>query len=339
MRAMRLKQITTGMVLCIGLCPCTRRSAWAPPPVAWPAGAEAVIDKAIAIKKDAQKQNMTMRTEGGVAGIAFGKEMDRLAEILEGKGLEPALREAEGHDLKSKIALWTLDRKQRPAEYARLAELHVNAPVDKASLARFLRRGKPGSDQVAPRNRRPKVGPWEVAPEDAVEANRWILEYHYFAPPTGKEFAHGPARGVLAQGLAAIGSEKSLELMEYDIRTQIEAFPDAYGLDEQLGWPIALDIKSMLDFRTVRAFEITASLLHHPGVRRHLNNLFTVLSKPMPEYGRVQWRDKLEDYRKLADREWKTDAEKELASWIKAIPPMPPAPQPYPGKIKIQGAS
>ena len=184
--------------------------------ISWPEGAEPPIEKAISIKKDAQKQDMTMRTKNGTAGIAFAKCMEDLLVVLADTKIEPMLLDAEGRDLKAKIALWVLDRQRRPAEYARIAELHVNAPEGREALARFYRRGKPGPDNL-PRPLPRFLNPHRVGKEDAVESNRWILEYFYFAPPTGREFVENTARYVLGRALGEIGNEKSLNFLRAQV--------------------------------------------------------------------------------------------------------------------------
>ena len=293
-------------------------AAESPITIPWPVGTEALIDKAIAIKKEAQKQNMTMRTKGGVAGLEFAKCMGDLAVALADTKIEPKLLEAEGSDLKAKIALWALDRKRRPDEYARFAERHVNAPeLTQEGLERFYGRKR----EATPYPR--FLNPHPVSKENAVEANRWIIEYLYFAPPTGREFQENPGRYVLGRALGEIRNEKSLVFLKFDLETQIEAFPDALpgqGGGESIGG----DVVEVLDLRTTEAFKITASLLHHAGVKMRIRNLIEFLSSTHAEYINIEWRDKLDDYKKLANQEWQTDTEKELASWIKAIPPMAP---------------
>lgn len=305
--------------------------------IKWPLGSEAIIDKAIAIKVETQKQTVTMRSKGGTAGHAFVKCMDELAAILsETTGIGSKLKEEEGRDLKVKIALWSLDRKTRPEEYARLEHLHVSPnPVGKAAAQRNAELNRPKVlDGVHPSSMSPKgrpplphvAHPPAVADEDAVEANRWIIEYLYFAPPTGEnEWGGGISRYILSSALSKICDERTLVMLKFDLETQIEAFPDTKPGDGLWTW-VGGDVKQVLDFRTPRAFSITASLMHHAGVRKHVRNFITFLSSEHAEYVIAPWRGKLDDYKNLANMEWKTDAEKELASWIKAIPPiMPPA--------------
>ncbi|MEO5714338.1 MAG: hypothetical protein ABIT37_12700 [Luteolibacter sp.] len=295
----------------------TESADGAPVTIPWPAGTEALIEKAITIKKEAQKQNMTMRTQGGVSGIEFAKCIDDLAVALADTKIEPKLLEAEGSDLKAKIALWAHDRKRRLDEYAQFAERYVNAPdLSPEGLERFYGRKREGTPY--PRF----LNPHPVSKENAVEANRWIIEYLYFAPPTGSEFDENPGRYVLGEALVEIRNGKSLVFLKFDLETQIEAFPDA--LPEQGGGSIGGSAAQVFDFRTVEAFKITASLLHHPGVRKCVREVIAYLSRPHYPEQYSSLKQKIDDYTMLANQEWQTDAEKKLASWIKAIPPIAP---------------
>ncbi|MCX6740855.1 MAG: hypothetical protein NTY61_00430 [Candidatus Parcubacteria bacterium] len=294
-----------------------------PSGIAWPAGSQEIIARAISIKKSAQRLNMTMRTQNGSAGISFVKCMDDLADALVGTEIEPKLLDAEGRDLNAKIALLALDRKRRPEAYSQIADFHVNAPETYEALSRFYRRGKPGPD-VLPGAMPRLLHPHRVSKEDAVEANRWIFEYFYFAPPTGREFVEITARYELGRALGEIGNEKSLVLLRFDLEAQTEAFPNALP-GQGCGAMIGGESVVVLAFGTPEAFKITASLLFHAGVRKHIKTrLDSYLSTP-PGYITLDERRKLDIYRNLADMDWHTHSEKELASWIKAVPIIPPA--------------
>lgn len=127
----------------------------------------------------------------------------------------------------------------------------------------------------------------------------------------------------MGSALRRIRDERSLVMLKYDLETQIEAFPDVKPGDHRWG-KIGGDACRVLDFGCPRAFSIVASLIHHAGVREHVRRLVSFLSTPHAEYVIGPWRGRLDDYKRLANMEWQTDAEKELAAWIKAIPPLLP---------------
>ena len=128
-----------------------------------------------------------------------------------------------------------------------------------------------------------------------------------------------PGRNVLGAALRNIRNEKSLVLLKFDLETQIEAFP-GIGNVARIGG----DAAKLLDFGTTEAFKITASLLHHAGVRKRIQEKLAYLSRPHYPEQYSLLKQQVDDYKKLANQEWQKDAEKELASWIKAIPPMAP---------------
>ncbi|MES2659263.1 MAG: hypothetical protein V4689_11650 [Verrucomicrobiota bacterium] len=306
-----------------------------PVAIPWPAGAEALIDKAIEIKVKAQKQNLQMFSEGGEHGHAFAKCLDELAQILSGESLNlEQLKEKEGSDLKAKIALWSLDRKVRSEEYARLEHCHISDnPIGKAAAERKSVQDQQGNEGVTflpdgqPRRfPQPQVSSAPmVADDDAVEGNRWILEYLYFAPPTGKREWQMSNRSQLIIALTRICNEKSLVMLKFDLEVQFEASSGANN--EEIG----AYARYILDFRTRRAFTIVASMIHHDGVRRNVRDLISYLSRIHPEDVQNLYYSKLQDYRKLANMEWQTDAEKELASWMKEIPLIPASNPPLDG--------
>jgi hypothetical protein len=298
-----------------------------PAEIKWPTGAEALIDKAIEIKVKAQKQNIEMFSEGGEYGHAFTKCMDELSQILSENSFSlDQLKEIEGSDLKAKIALWSIDRRMRSEEYARLEHLHVSDnPIGKAAAERksFERRRARGEDgdkaPVSPDGqplRRPQPpfhNPPRVAKDDIVEANRWILEYLYFAPPIDKREWQMENRFPLILALTSIRNEKSLVMLKFDLEVQLEGFPE-WKKDD-----VGLDAKYILDFSCPSAFTIVASMMHHEGVRMYVSRFISFLSNIHPSDTLNPWYSRLEDFRKLANMEWQTDAEKELASWMKKI--------------------
>ena len=310
-------------------------SAEVPPSkVAWPPGAEAIIDKAIAIKVEAQKKSMLMETEGWSAGHSFAKCMDDLASALaKSPELRETLEREEGNYLKAKIALWSLDRQARAEEYARIEYLHVtfNPLGEDVQKRRDAARPKPKIPPNLPGANLPrqptparKIVP-PVASTDAVEANRWILEYFYFAPPRGSVFMRGSGYAMSA-ALGKISNEKSLELLRFDLENQIEAFPNLTLRDtnwEQFG----AGISELLNFNSPKAFSIAASMMRHPVLRERLR-LRLVKYRDWETFpqNHKEWKTELDNYKRLAEMDWQTDAEKELARWIKEIPPMPDRP-------------
>ena len=320
-----------------------------PSKLAWPPGAEAIIDKAIAIKVEAQKKSMLMETEGWAAGHSFAKFMDELAAVLaKSPEMRTTLEKEEGNDLKAKIALWALDRQARPDEYARFEHVHITdnplgqvaekrrvealEAIEKSRVEALRQAGPPLPGTNPPRQPRPaRISVPPVASTDAVEANRWILEYFYFAPPRGSVFMRGGGYAMSA-ALGKVGNEKSLDLLRFNLENQIEAFPNLTLRD--LNWEqFGAGISELLDFKSPRAFSAAASMMRHPVLKERLRLRLVKYQGWIYDAEHARLKAELEAMKRLAEMEWQTDAEKELAGWIKAIPPIPARP-PLPERFK-----
>lgn len=329
---MKSKNILTNIVVGISLLAAPVVADVPPSKLTWPTGAEAIIDQAIAIKVEAQKTSLLMETEGWAAGHSFAKCMDDLAlALVKSPEIRTTLEKEEGNDLKAKIALWALDRQARAEEYARIEHVHItDNPLGEAAEKRRVEALRPvpplpGVTIVKTPSRFKPPPP--VADEDAVEQNRLLLEYFYFAPPRGPgRWNAGFSRDRFGGALQKIRDEKSLVMLEFDLQAQIKAFPDIKPSDPDAGC-IGGEIWRVLNFRTVRAFRIAASMIQHPLLRAHLELHFQSYQGWIYDAERMRLKSELEAMRRLAEMEWETDAEKELAGWIKAIPPIPEKPK------------
>lgn len=306
-----------------------------PSKVDWPLGAEAVIDRAISIKVEAQKKSMLMLERGWTPGHSFAKAMDELVVVLDTTPeIGAILEKEEGNDLKAKIALWALDRRARSEEYARIEHIHItNNPVGEAAEKRrieALPRPKAPLFNVpfadAPKTPPRFTPPPEVAEDDAVERNRLMMEYFYFAPPRGPgRWNCGFSRDRFGEALGKIRNEKSLVMLKFDLETQTRAFPDIKPRDPGAGY-IGGEVREVLGFGTVKAFRIAASLANHPVIRAHLDLHMQAYQGWIYEADHARKKEELDSMKGLAELEWQTDEEKELAGWIKAIPPIPDRP-------------
>jgi hypothetical protein len=64
-------------------------------------------------------------------------------------------------------------------------------------------------------------------------------------------------------------------------------------------------------------------MMYDPVVRSDVRRLISYLSRIDAADKHNPWYPKLNEFRKLANFEWQTDAEKELASWLKTLPSFP----------------
>jgi hypothetical protein len=325
---MKTKNIFTTIAVGISLLAPALAIDVPPSKLAWHPGAEAIIDKAIAIKVEAQKKSMLMETEGWSAGHSFAKAMDELAAAL-GKTPEmrATLEKEEGNDLRAKIALWALDRQARAEEYARIEHVHITdnslgAAAEKRRVdALRPPTSLPGVTIVKTPSRFKPPPP--VADEDAVEQNRLMIEYFYFAPPRGPgRWNIGSFRFRFGEALGKIRNQNSLVMLKFDLENQAQAFPDIKPKDPGAGY-IGAEIREVLNFGSISAFRIVASLANHPVMRAHLDLHMQAYQGWIYDAEHARLKAELEAMKRLAEMEWQTDAEKELAGWIKAIPPIP----------------
>lgn len=282
-------------------------------PIVWPSGVEVKIDEAIVIKKEAFKKNSAMRDPGGPSAAAFAKCLDDIATSLASERLETELRKYEGSDLKAKIALWALDRKQHPDEYTRIAQGYVDKPVPRRETP-----DGPVIRKPSPRILRPRT----VQPSDLNEEHRLVLEHAYFAPPSGKAFDDNDgARGMVADALRLIGDPRSVIVLREDLAMQMQAWPpDRAGRIVNNG---AASIPALWRYRSAESFPVLAHYWDAPPIRARIQDAFTVEFRKtyQPELYADQ-KEVCDTWQTLADRDWTTESEKAFAAYIKALPPL-----------------
>lgn len=224
------------------------------PEMKWPEGALERIEALLTIKKEAMRIPR-MRSIEGEFGRRAEAVMDQITPLVSDPDFLMSLRNIETRDIRAKIALWAVDRKRRPEEYARFARWYVNSPnplgdkyqnpfLPKSNVSKpkdgtepldewteyFYR---PHREEVRP-DYLPKREPWSYRPRswgkarpnpvdegDMSEANRWIMEYCYFVPPAGLAFGTDIYRPQLAYALLKTpSSEKSLIVFLEDGKLQ-----------------------------------------------------------------------------------------------------------------------
>jgi hypothetical protein len=226
-------------------------------PLAWPETIDKKIEEILRIKKEAM-HFPSMRSENGVLGRRSQALMDELGAMITDPELISKLQANEGRDIKAKIALWASDRKERPDEYARFAKYYVNEPEGDEVIAYFWRKPQgfvtdpdPFAGPERPENSVPRPGTWSPNPvddEDQKEEFRLILEYHYFVPPTGKQFDRDYYLGQISTALQNIGNySKSLIVWITDARLAIKAAGDSQLTEFPKGNSTAFVILTSID--------------------------------------------------------------------------------------------
>lgn len=301
---------------------CLIASAQETHPVAWPPGVEAKIDEAVFLQKETMKKKSNLRLPDDSAKEGFGRCMDAIAIAVAGKGLEFSLQKAEGTDLKAKIALWALDRKQRPEVYQRILETYTgHNPSGAGRVPNSSGLPLPSASQPL----RPRItSPPSVKPEDRTADMRLVLEYSYFAPPAPIGFGNDYWRSNLADALRRIGDDKSLGLLVADLRTQVELRPDEPGTRANIG--VGEGLEAVCSYRNEQAFRGLAELWSSPAMRGLIQKRMLWIrhpSSPGTFYGDAQEPKKDADaWEALAQKEWQTDNEKALAAFLKTLPPV-----------------
>ncbi len=228
-------------------------------PLDWPEAAEIKIEEILKIKTEAM-HFPSMRSENGVLGRRSQALMNELGAIINDPELISKIEANEGGDIKAKIALWAYDRKKRPDEYARFAKYYVNEP-SRDEAADYYRRihlkskRKYGDDPFSPAPKDadfiPRPGTWIPNPvddEDQKEEFRLILEYHYFIPPTGKQFDGDYYRGQISTALKNVGNySKSLITWITDAKLAIEAVGNSQLTEFPRGNSTAIVILTSID--------------------------------------------------------------------------------------------
>lgn len=226
-------------------------------PLDWPEAVEIKIEEILKIKKEAMKVP-SMRSENGVHGKRSETLIAEIGEMITEPEWIQKLKAREGNDIRAKIALWAIDRKNRPDEYNRFAKYYVNEPEGNEVIAYFRRNPQgfvsdpdPFAGPERPENSIPRPGTWSPNPvddEDQKEEFRLILEYHYFIPPTGKQFDRDYYRGQISTALKNIGNySKSLITWITDAKLAAKAADDSQLTEFPRGNSTAFVILTSID--------------------------------------------------------------------------------------------
>jgi hypothetical protein len=193
----------------------------------------AKITEILEIKREAMKFP-SMRSEHGVLGKRSETLMAEIGEMITELEWIQKLKAREGNDIRAKIALWAVDRKNRPDEYKRFAKYYVNKPEGNEVIEYFRRNPQgfvpdpdPFTGPDIPENSIPRPGTWRPTPvddEDQKEEFRLVLEYHYFIPPTGERFDRESYRAHLAKAIRFLdNSSRSLIVFIEDGKIAIKS--------------------------------------------------------------------------------------------------------------------
>lgn len=303
---------------------------------------EAKITEILKVKEEAM-QFSSMRSKDGVLGKRTESLMNELGEMIIDPELIRKLQMREGEDMSAKIALWSVDRKNRPDEYNRFSKYYVNKPMDDELIEYFSRPLlKQDPDPFAePRESSsyiPRPGTWYPNPvdeEDQVEKNRLIMEYCYFMPPTGEAFDHDIWRGQLSKALCGMaGFEKTFIVWKVDLKMTLDAPPtDAERTRGAVG-NVYGSIQPFVDIASRDSLKVLAGHWDDTRARKAmewqlLQSWWPLKPQPLDESRYEEAKKRYDAWQALAREKWETPHEKSFAEWLLAqpAPPIPPPPQ------------
>lgn len=301
----------------------------------------ALVTEVMDIKTAAMKLP-AMRSEDGVLGKQVEGLMDQIAKMAGNDLLKQAER-AQQDDIRAKIILWARDRQKRPEEYRRFAKWYVNRPIDKEAVTEyFYRPWKDISDppfpdvNPTPESFTPRPGTWAPHPidkEDVVEANRLLMEYCFFMPPTGKAFDNEDGRYHLVIALISLGeTAKSYGVFVKDTDIWFECFKDMKETsDRQLERALRTNLSGLSALRRLpceTSFKKLGRYSLVPLVRLKIANGFGNLRGSLRlaiETDETKYETLYRKWMSLAKEDWEKPEEVEFARLVTESmkPPFP----------------
>lgn len=229
-----------------------------------------------------------------------------------------------------KVIQWAMDFKDRREEYERFANYYVDKPSFEEAPGYFFRpyknekRANPHVVLKEPRNYVPRIGTWTpnaVDLQDRTEANRLILEYHFFIPPSGRAFENDFYRSNLTDALLSLEDiQNSIIVFEKDLEIIVN-LQENEGMGEIFAkWKPAGSAVNFL-FRTpsLPSYRVLAKYFNNSVVQDHFDHLASFWSDN-PKAKDDQVHRIFREWQLLTEHKWDTPEEIALAKWLKSIP-------------------
>lgn len=299
-----------------------------PEPLRLPEPLSGVVSKAIEIKTEAMKLP-AMRSEEGKLGKKVENLMDQIANLADEEITKQA-QQTQDHDIQAKIILWAKDREKRPAEYERFAKLYLNRPANEDAVVYFYRPwqnvGHPLSDTPpTPESFVPRPGTWTPHPideDDVIEANRYVMEYCFFMPPTGDSFNNEHSRYHLMNSLLSLKMvSKSYEVFKVDSDIcfevtkdiEIPTSPTCSESSNRDGWFAMILNPSRL------SYERLSKYCTRPYGKHWIEKSFTYFWGT-PKYDNGRAFNNHQEWIKLAKQEWTEIHQQNFAKFLLSRP-------------------
>jgi hypothetical protein len=357
---MKTSTATTCVIALLFAAPYSRAAD--PQPVPWPAGAERRINAVLALKAEAIQRHPDYwhsRSPDGEYGKKAEALMDEIAKAITDPALIARLGELEATDIKAKIALWAVDRAKRPEEYKRFAKWYVNKPPSGEAKEYFARVQMKPSDEPDPLDPNPtgpvatidtpRPGTWRPDPvdwEDQTEANRLIIEYCYFMPPTGRNFDADLYPAHMWWALHKINSlPRSRVIFTELARLALPIYPTTKAGPKEGKGPAYHHIFVLSHIPEPESFKALSACFAHPRAGDEVREIFANRWNETSNFLANQHRDGRnarktdeqiekdirecrEGWIALAKRPWKTEPEKAFAHFILSMPEPKPRQKP-----------
>jgi hypothetical protein len=323
-----------------------------PQAVPWPAGVEDNISRILTLRREVVEKHPDYnygRSPDGEYGKKAEALMDEIAKAITEPALIARLGELEGTDIKAKIALWAVDLAKRPEEYKRFAKWYVNRPLPEESAEYYGRVqnrppdepdpfGTPAESNVSSRTSAPDPVDWE----DQTEANRHIIEYCYFMPPTGDKFHKDIYCDHMWWALHKIDSlDKSLVIFTESVRLHLPIYPTTKAGPKEGKGPAYHHIFVLSHIPDPESFKALSACFAHPRAGDEVRETFMNRWQETSNFLVNQYRDGMnarktveqiekdirecrEGWIALAKRPWETEPEKAFAQFILSLPEPPP---------------
>ena len=353
------------------------------PEANWPEGAREKVDSLLEIKVEAMGMPSTRSLEGEL-GRRAESLMDQLGPLVSDDSDFDAILQINGdQDIRARIALWAADRQRRPDEYSRFANWYVNYPdmmypregiplepdVARMAFDEFVEYFyRPHRNRYRPDflpEREPRLfvprhrdlsRPNPVDADDMVARNRYILEYCFFMPPTGRAFGFDTHRAQLAHALLnTVSPEQSIvvfhadaDLHTFEITVDREVPGHWFGRDGGAHVRNDESYWFLMNLPVERSFRVLSELSMDGPKRDFIRESFANAWDHGAGRRNWRWSSSIQfpwndearlphhaAWLELAGQDWETYHEKDFAEWIRAQrvketpPPVNPAPPPF----------
>ncbi len=162
-----------------------------------------------------------------------------------------------------------------------------------------------------------------------MEKNRFMMEYTYFMPPTGKMFDHNNSRPNISDAIRSLGeTSKSYVVFEADLIFFLECYKNGIDTNSQLplmyqGTPMNGEcIRSIFMIPNESSLELLSMIHSIPHLSKYVEGHIGFYWKSIMPYlnNENEVRENHAAWIALAKQEWKEPEQQEFARVLLSIP-------------------